>query len=256
MITGLPQDRLRERKAIRMSAEVNHLLDADHWRAYGVVYGFVGNELLTPMNRSHNYQGLEPEFWAAMPVPDNKEGARGAKRLEAYAKDAAAHATEGNDGEPVYGDDPKVPGLLGASVEFAHLFIGPPSPAADPWETVNDPRNKKKVGYGRATVEMQKLLAEEGLKLQGEHNQFEDHMGVELLYLSVLCQKAADAFADGGEDAVRPIADKAAWFINAHPLSWIGRFRSNVDASRPNGYYSALLEYVEGVLRDHYDSLM
>ena len=64
-----------------MSVEVNDLLDAEQWRAYGVVYGFVGNELLTPMNRSGNYEELDPSFWAAMPVPDNDKGAHGMQRL-------------------------------------------------------------------------------------------------------------------------------------------------------------------------------
>lgn len=237
-----------------MSVEVNDLLDADQWRAYGAVYGFVGNELLTPMNRSGNYQGLDPSFWAQMPVPENSEGQRGLERLEAYARKADENAGRDAMGALVYSNDPAVAGMIATSVEFAHLFIGPPRPAADPWETVNDPRNDKKVAYGHATVAMQQLIAAEGLELNGESNQLEDHMGIELLYLSVLCEKAAAASAND-QALVRETANKAAWFIQAHPLHWIARFRANVDAARPEGYYSALLEYVDGVLNDHYDSL-
>ena len=156
-----------------MSVEVNDLLDAEQWRAYGAVYGFVGNELLTPMNRSGNYEGLDPSFWEAMPVPDNDKGAHGMQRLEAYARAAAENAEADATGALVYSDDPAVAGMIATSVEFTRLFIGPPRPAADPWETVNDPYNDKKVGYGRATVAMQQLLAAEGLELGGENNQFE-----------------------------------------------------------------------------------
>ena len=158
-------------------------------------------------------------------------------------------------GALVYSDDPAVAGMIATSVEFMRLFIGPPRPAADPWETANDPYNDKKVGYGRAAVAMQQLLAAEGLELGGENNQFEDHMGIELLYLSALCGKTAAGFAEGDE-AVRSVANKAAWFIKAHPLFWMQRFRANVDAERPEGYYSAFLEYVDGVLDDHYDTLV
>ena len=105
--------------------------------------------------------------------------------------------------------------MIATSVEFMRLFIGPPRPAANPWETVNDPYNDKKVGYGRATVAMQQLLAAEGLELGGENNRFEDHMGIELLYLSALCEKATAAFAEGDE-TVRPVANKAAW--QCHPF--------------------------------------
>lgn len=168
------------------------------------------------------------------------------QRLEAYARAAAENAEADATGALVYSDDPAVAGMIATSVEFTRLFIGPPRPAADLWETVNDPYNDKKVGYGRATVAMQQLLAAEGLELGGENNQFGDHMGIELLYLSALCGKTAAGFAEGDE-AVRPVANKAAWFIKAHPLFWMQRFRANVDAERPEGYYSALLEYVDGV---------
>ena len=106
------------------------------------------------------------------------------QRLEAYARAAAENAEADATGALVYSDDPAVAGMIATSVEFTRLFIGPPRSAADPWETVNDPYNDKKVGYGRATVAMQQLLAAEGLELGGENNQFEDHMGIELLYLS------------------------------------------------------------------------
>ena len=125
-----------------------------------------------------------------MPVPDNdKGGVHGMQRLEAFAWAAAENAEADATGALVYSDDPAVADMIATSVEFTRLFIGPPRPAADPWETVNDPYNDKKVGYGRATVAMQ-------------------------------------------------------------------RFRANVDAERSEGYCSALLEYVDGVLDDHYDTLV
>lgn len=226
-----------------MSVEVRNLLDAGQWQAYGTVYAFVGNELLAPMNRSGERRGLDPAFWQAMPVPGNEKGARALRRLEGYARAAVTHA----DGD----ENPAVPGMLSASVEYAHLFIGPPKPAADPWETTNDPRNTGKVGFGNATLAMKDLLAEEGLELSGASNQYEDHMGVELLYLAALCERASEAEGD----ALAELAGKAAWFVKAHPLFWMERFRANVDAARPDGYYSALLEYADGVLEDHLATL-
>ena len=163
--------------------------------------------------------------WAAMAVPDNDKGVHGMQRLEAYARAAAENAEADATGALVYSDDPAVAGMIAASVEFTRLFIDPPRPAADPWETANDPYNDKKVGYGRATVAMQQLLAAEGLELGGENNRFEDHMGIELLYLSALCEKATAAFAEGDE-AVRPVANKAAW--QCHP------FRAGGDGTLQN----------------------
>ena len=228
-------------------------LDADHWTAYRDVYAFVGNELLSPMNRSGCEQGLDPLFWESAPVPENGLGRHGLERLQAYAQAASAY------GGPA---GPDVPGMLQASVEFAHLFIGPPRPAAAPWETMSGPDAPKHVGYGKATVAMRRLIAEEGLELSHGNRQYEDHIGIELLYLARLCEKAAaeagapeDPHEAGGGDAPSSYAAKAAWFISAHPLRWIGLFRDEVDAQRPEGYYSALLEYVQGVLEDHAQAL-
>ncbi len=245
------------------------MLDVGQWSAYQEMYAFVGNEVLTPMNRSGNESGLDPLFWSMAPIPANDEGTRGLARLKAYA--LAAKANEGDERA-------NAAGMLQASVEFTHLFIGPPRPVADPWETMHGPRGDKHVGFGRATVAMRNLIAREGLVLSNENRQYEDHLGIELLYLSVLCEKAAreaermmcgesvarDADevsvaceAEGEDLAEKDIhstltyAWKVAWFVDEHPLRWIESLRDSVDADRPEGYYSALLEYVHGLLKDH-----
>lgn len=230
-----------------MSVEVTSVLDADQWEAYGAVYAFVGNELLAPMNRSKVLTGLDPAFWQQAPAPSGDVGVRALEKLEAYARAAAEQGPEGES-------NPHVAGMLGASAEFAKLFIGPPAPAASPWETTNDGANAGKVGFGRATIAMQQLIAEEGLELSNENNQYADHMGIELLYLSVLCSKAARLLDDDPEAALQT-AGKVAWFIKAHPLRWIGHFAENIDSARPDGYYAPLVRYVQAVLQDHIDEL-
>lgn len=214
-------------------------LSAETYRSYAALYGFAGNELLTPMNRSGSTAGVSASFWEKMPVPDNSNGVQGWTRLISYANEAQANAF-------LRDNDPSIPGLMGASTEYAHLFLGPPRPVANLWETANDADNNGKVGYGHATVQMRKLIAQEGLELSGVSNQFEDHMGVELLFLAYLCDKAASIMDENGDLA--GMDKKIAGYINRHPAKWMPRLRANVDASRPNGYYSALLEYAHGAL--------
>lgn len=200
-------------------------------RAYRDVYEFIGRELLDPMNISGNRRGVDPDFWEAAPIPENERGRHGWNRLCSYAH--AAHVSSEDD-------NAAVPGALQASVDFVRLFIGPPKPAAAPWETFYESSKERHVGYGRATVEMKKLLAQEGFALAGSNRQYEDHIGIELLYLSVLCAESND---DGDGKAYR--------FIMEHPLRWIESLRSAVDAVGSSSYYSALLEYAQGVLEDH-----
>lgn len=222
-----------------MLEKTDNDISIETYRSHATLYGFVGNELLTPMNRSGTTAGIDASFWEKMPVPDNSNGIQGWTRLLAYANEAQANAR-------LHANDATVPGLMGASTEYAHLFLGPPRPAADPWETANDPDNNGKVGYGHATVQMRKLIAKEGLELSGVSNQFEDHMGIELLFLAYLCDKAATIMDENGDLAGLNI--EMAGYIDRHPAKWMPRLRANVDASRPNGYYSALLEYAHGAL--------
>lgn len=131
------------------------------------------------------------------------------------------------------------------SVEYTHLFIGPPHPAAPPWETMNPEGRENTVGFGQATIDMRHLLNEAGLQLGGSSNQYEDHMGVELLYLSTLCANAAQS-----QDP-EAAAEAQRAFIKAHPLAWIGRWRERIEADSPHGYYAGIAELAHALLAWH-----
>ena len=98
------------------------------------------------------------------------------------------------------------------------------------------------IGFGRATVAMQGLLAEAGLALAGESNQYADHLGIELLYLSELCRRRAAA-ADGADAEGRLLT-----FAREHPAAWAPAFRDQVAAAAPGGYYAPLADLVVALL--------
>ena len=123
--------------------------------------------------------------------------------------------------------------LTDVAVEYTRLFVGPPSPAAAPWETMYRAGNAS-VGFGEATFHMRQLLREHDLELSNENHQYEDHMGIELLLLSELC-RAQDVLATQN-------------FIAEHPLAWIDAFASKVSESFPQGYYAALLALTRALL--------
>lgn len=76
----------------------------------------------------------------------------------------------------------------------------------------------------------------------------EDHIGLELLYLSELCRRRAEE-ATGclvddevcGDEAVRA-------FIESHPLGWVEALRSAVQESHPQGYIDGILGVAEASL--------
>ena len=200
------------------------------WKTLSEAYAFIGNSLLKPMTMTSTV-GLDPAFWEAFPSFDDEAVAEAVAACARYAEGAVQRAEAGED-EPQR-----------AAVEYTKLFVGPPSPAAAPWETMYRGKNVT-VGFGQATFEMRELLREAGLEVRNANNQYEDHMGIELLYLSELCRREAT-----GEGATES-ADIAA-FIEQHPLAWIEPFLDRVSEAAPNGYFAGLLLVAQRVLEHH-----
>lgn len=169
------------------------------------MYAFVGNSLLKPMNQTEK-TGLDPAFWAALPDFENEAVDEALDDLYGFAEDAQDRIARG--------EDP----ATDVAVEHTKLFVGPPKPAAAPWETyypevpegVDAPEPTS--GFGEPTFQMKDLLRKAGLELSNENHQFEDHLGIELLYASVLLSRAAQAAgAEREEDALgEDEADQAA----------------------------------------------
>ncbi|MFR7738256.1 MAG: molecular chaperone TorD family protein, partial [Eggerthella lenta] len=171
------------------------------WKTLSEAYAFIGNSLLKPMTMTSTV-GLDPAFWEAFPSFDDEAVAEAVAACARYAEGAVQRAEAGED-EPQR-----------AAVEYTKLFVGPPSPAAAPWETMYRGKNVT-VGFGQATFEMRELLREAGLEVRNVNNQYEDHLGIELLYLSSLCARADADAADA------PVPESVADFIEKHPLSWV-----------------------------------
>lgn len=202
------------------------------WKELSEVYAFVGNSLLKPMTQTSDV-GLEPAFWEAFPTFGSSEVAGACAALAAYALAAReAAASDGRDAVEC------------CAVEYTRLFVGPPRPAAAPWETMyrgGAAVGGATVGFGQATFEMRALLREAGLEVKNENNQYEDHIGIELLYLSALCARAAEG-EEGAVEEVRAFAEDRL-------LAWLPFLRAAAEEAAPDGYLPLLLALADALLR-------
>lgn len=208
------------------------LTDRDY-ETLASAFAFLGNSLLEPMTKTPDV-GLKAEFWKEFPTFGDAEVEAALDGMALYAQDAEAHAG---------GDAPSTVEVC--AYEFTRLFAGPPHPQAAPWESAylqnGDVQKRGVVGFGEATHEMRRLLREVGLELHNQNHQYEDHMGIELLFLSELCERASAG--EPGFDGQR-----AAGFAKEHPLAWIDALAAKVHEAAPDGYFDNLLKVAKALL--------
>lgn len=196
------------------------------WQLRANLYAYLGNSLLHVMsNKSH--AGLDESFWREFPLePANDKMAVALDNLAQIACELRQI-----DGEQA---------LCCVAVEYTQLFIGPGTPEVPLWESLYRPGAS--FLFGQPTFDMRALLRERGLALGEEVHQLEDHLGVELLYLSAVSEQFIHSIPSG-DDVSQQIL-----FIEQHPLAWIGQAQQKAAESMTVGYYAALLKLVYGVL--------
>ncbi len=208
--------------------------DAQTWANYAEAFAFLGNSLLAPMNQTGTV-GLLPEFWQQFPTFDDVKVALALQACEAYAVDAQRAVERGEDA------------VRKASVDYTKLFVGPPHPAAPPWETMHR-GDGASVGFGEATFDMKRLLREAGLEVSNQNNQYADHIGIELLYASVFCGRIAGALDAGDTACADDLAGQLGRFIGDHPGAWIGRLVTAATEAAAGSYVVRLLELSSALL--------
>lgn len=246
------------------SGQAPKLVDASSQKeileGYAQRFAFLGNSLLSPMSQTSAI-GLEPDFWLQFSVLEDQHVRASCEKLAEWAKTykglptkEGVESIEESEKDRKSQEDLTIQRNLGTrqnletqqnlatqrkvtgvSVEFTHLFVGPPRPSAYPWETFYRGEGITN-GFGHATLEMKQALQEIGLKLDNKNNQYEDHIGIELLYISELCSKGIDAV----------VAHKS--FIEAHPLSWIDKLQASIHAEIPGGYFDLIVGLTKELL--------
>jgi TorA maturation chaperone TorD len=135
------------------------------------------------------------------------------------------------DGWPVDGDPEceRGLGLLAESAtanedaarvkaDYNRLFFGPEKMKAPPYESVH--RSQEGLVFEQETMEVRAAYAEFGLAAPRLNKEPDDHLGLELNFVAMLCVRGLDALERADDAELARILDGTARFLDEHLLQW------------------------------------
>lgn len=198
------------------------------WSFREQLYSFYASHLLEPV-KEENKEVVTDSFWRQFPL----EAANGQIKS---GLEQLIFCTSNLDNQD------SLRSIEQVNVEYTELFIGPGAPKAPPWESFYNTR--KKLFFGTTAYVMKDLLNKQGLESKNSGRQPEDHLGLELLYLTVLTENMHN---HDRQSQVTIIKDQLA-FMDEHLLSWIPKLYDDAKNSGSIGFYSGFIELIWGTL--------
>ena len=200
----------------------------DVWNFRENMYSFFANSLLEPVSEE-NQEVLTKEFWRNFPLEGaNPQLVLGLEKLIQYGAQL-----EQLDAEEARNT---------VNLEYTVLFLGPGNPKAPPWESFY--RSKNKLFFGVTAFEMKQLLHENGIMSKKQGQQPEDHLGLQLLFISVLTNQLKEL---SGEEQISKVREQLS-VIEKHLLSWVPDLCQDAKDHGEVGFYGALIELLWGML--------
>ncbi|MEQ6375633.1 molecular chaperone TorD family protein [Bacillaceae bacterium S4-13-56] len=165
-------------------------------------------------------------FWKGFPVPvDNDQMTRGIDELLKWSEASKNYSVEETVTE--------------LRSDYAKLFIGPATVEAPPWESVY--RSKRKNVFGLQTYAVRDFFHRFGLELTRKNQEPDDHIGLELLFMSYLIDCISNQKFEEQE-----LIKAQSQFLEEHILTWISDFSNDVQKNANTPFYKGLALLCEG----------
>lgn len=141
----------------------------------------------------------EPPFGAAQP-----EIVRGLEVLQRWTE---AHATGISDAS-----------FSDLKLDYTRLLIGLDNMPTAPWESVYF--NRERLVFQEQTIQVRGWYAQFGLQAEKLNKEPDDHIGLEILFLSHLASLALQAIEQNDENALKKVLQAQSDFLSEHLLRW------------------------------------
>ena len=121
------------------------------------------------------------------------------------------------------------------ALEFARLFIGPENPPAIPYASFY--LSESKTVMTDITTEVRKRYLDAGMAVKDLYSTPDDHIGIELEFISYLTKKIIELYEDGQRSESSRLFEIRNNFINKHMASWVPLFVEKILESTQEDFY-------------------
>lgn len=132
--------------------------------------------------------------------------------------------------------------------DHMHLFLGPGTVLAAPWESVQV--DDEHLLFQTETLQVRSWYRRYGLQVIRLHQEPDDHVGLELAFLSHLAQLALAAQAAGNNAQLAEMLGAQRLFLKTHAQRWVPGWCAQVIQHARTDYYRGLAYLTVGVLAE------
>ncbi|MBL6983284.1 MAG: molecular chaperone TorD family protein [Anaerolineales bacterium] len=130
--------------------------------------------------------------------------------------------------------------------DYTSLFVGVGEVLAPPWESVYF--SEERLVFQEQTLQVREWYRRFGVEPEKLHKEPDDHIGLELTFVSYLSKLALQALEDQDEEKYEKLLDAQRQFISKHLLRWGTQWCNLVGEHARTDFYKGLAFLTRGAL--------
>ena len=200
-----------------------------------VLFGLLGRLLYKEPTFDEVQALLDNSVFDALPFGgEHPQSAEGLVILQAWQSDNAAGLTAEE--------------FDALKTDFFYLFLGVGKPLATIWESVYFHQTRSL--FGPETLKVRAWYSHYGLEIDKKGTEPDDHLGLELLFISHLSRLAYEALEASDDERYEGLSDARRQFIADHPMRWAEQWKVEVLKNARTDFFRGIALLVVGALKD------
>lgn len=136
--------------------------------------------------------------------------------------------------------------FIALQADYTRLFVGTGKTIIPSWESVYF--NDERMLFQEQTIQVRQWYRRFGLESEKLNREPDDHIGLELSFLSYLASLGLQALDENDHVRFEETLEAQRQFISEHPLKWVPRWCTLVKESAETDFYRGLAFLTHGAL--------